>query len=362
MSDEDKSEKTEEPTSKRLQDARDKGQVATSKEVNTWMMLAAGTGLVMLAGPAVGRDLMNALARFIFAPHEMSVDLGSLLQAMWSISDIIGVTMGLIAGVLMVTAMAGGLMQHGIVLSAESLKPDITKLSLIKGVKRMFSLKALAEFLKGIIKLILVASVVIIVLLPESDRLTSMVGQETERTLDDIYVLSLKILVAVVIAMGFIAIADFAYQKHEFLKQQRMSKREIKDEYKQVEGDPMVKARLRSIRMDRARRRMMAAVPDASVVITNPTHYAVALKYDEKEMEAPVVVAKGADLVAQKIREIAKENNIPITENPPLARALFASVEVDQMIPADQYKAVAEIISYVWRLKNKSRARPAGAA
>ena len=166
--------------------------------------------------------------------------------------------------------------------------------------------------------------------------------------------LSLKLLAGVLAVLAAVAGLDLIYQRYEFTKQQRMSRRDIKDEHKQTEGDPMVKARLRSIRMEKARRRMMAAVPKADVVITNPTHYAVALKYDEVEMDAPVVVAKGVDIVAERIREVAREHNVPIVQNPPLARTLF-TVDLDHMIPLDVYKAAAEVISYVWRLKGHRR-------
>ena len=190
-------------------------------------------------------------------------------------------------------------------------------------------------------------------MMPSFNGLEQLVRMEIVAMPAILYTLTVKLLVGVLAIVTVIAVVDFLYQKFEFMKQMRMSRQEIKDEMKQSDGDPMVKQRLRQIRMERARQRMSAAVPGSSVVITNPTHYAVALKYELGEMDAPVLVAKGQDFIAAKIREIAKENDIPIVENPPLARALYAGVEIDEEIPGEHFKAVAEIIGYVMRLKGK---------
>jgi flagellar biosynthetic protein FlhB len=355
MSDsQDQSEKTEDPTQKKLSDARDKGQVAKSKEFNTWLILTTATLLILTIGPSIARTIGGSLVIFIEQPHMLATDFDSLRGILMGRAVEVAWALGLTALLLMVAAVAAGVMQHGFVWSTESLKPQLSRLSLIEGFKRQFSLKQVVEFLKSILKLAVVAAVGLFVILPYLDTLPLLITMEPAQTLDYLYGLALKLLAGVIGAMAVITAIDIAYQRFEFTKQQRMSRRDIKDELKQSEGDPMVKARLRAVRMERARQRMMAAVPEADVVVTNPTHYAVALKYDEVEMEAPTVVAKGADFVAKRIRELAQENDVPIVENPPLARALFQA-EVNQVIPADTYRAVAEVISYVWRIKGYKR-------
>jgi flagellar biosynthetic protein FlhB len=209
------------------------------------------------------------------------------------------------------------------------------------------------EFVKGIVKLMVISFAGIVVLMPYFDGLEHFVGLDFGQAMDDMRTLFLRMMVAVLTVLFVLAIMDYLYQRYDFMQKMRMSKQELKEEFKQTEGDPQVKARLRQLREQKARQRMMQAVPEADVVITNPTHYAVALKYDSKAMDAPQMVAKGADLVAQKIRELAKEHKVPVVENAPLARALYDSMEIEQTIPAEHYKAVAEVISYVFRLKGK---------
>jgi flagellar biosynthetic protein FlhB len=217
-------------------------------------------------------------------------------------------------------------------------------------LKRLFSKQAIANFIKGLLKLALIGGILTALLWPQRMRLESMVAIDPAGILAIMKSLSLDMLGAVVAILALIAAADYLFQYTQWFQRQKMSIREIKDEYRQSEGDPMVKGKIRQIRLARAKKRMMAAVPQASVVITNPTHFAVALKYD-RGMNAPICVAKGVDAVARKIREIAGEHAIPIVENPPLARALHASVEIEQEVPAEHYQAVAEVISYVMRIK-----------
>jgi flagellar biosynthetic protein FlhB len=223
----------------------------------------------------------------------------------------------------------------------------------LAGAKRLFSLKSVVELLKGIVKIALVAAIAYMLISPQIEEIEKYVQMDPLESFDELYFLVIKLFVGVVAVLAVLALADFLYQRYEFMKQMRMSIQEIRDEHKQSEGDPMIKSRLRQIRMERARARIMASVPQADVVITNPTHYSVALKYDLDSMGAPVVVAKGVDDVAFRIREVANENDIPIVPNPPLARALFDTVEIDQEIPDDHYKAVAEVISFVFKLKNR---------
>ena len=359
--DQDQSEKTEDPTQKKLTDARNKGQVATSSEVNTWVMLTAGALIALMLAPAMLGQIKDTLTKFIAQPHAIPADFEHLRLMLVETTHSLVAIMAVAAASLVVAGAASGFIQHGFIFSGHSLKPELSKLSLVKGFKRLFSLKSLVEFLKGQLKLVIVGLIAAFLVIPDLGELSLMVGQPPSDVLNHIYVLSLKMMAAVVGAMTVIAAVDFMYQKFEHSKKQRMSKREVKDEHKQTEGDPIIKARLRAIRQERARKRMMAAVPEADVVITNPTHYAVALKYERSTMEAPVLVAKGADLVAKRIRELAQDNDVPIVENPPLSRALFQSVEIDQMIPVEHYKAVAEIISYVLQLKSRFANRPGSA-
>ncbi len=355
MSDtQDQSEKTEDPTQKKLSDARDKGQVAKSKEFNTWLILTTATLMILTMGPAITRTIADNLVIFIERPHALPTDFDALRGVLMGRAKEIAWALGLAALLLMVAAAGAGLMQHGIVWSFESLKPQMSRLSLVEGFKRQFSLKQLVEFLKSILKLGVVTAIGLFVILPHLDTLPLLISMEPIRAFDYLYGLALRLLAGVVGATAVLTAIDVAYQRYEFTKQQRMSRRDIKDEQKQSEGDPMVKARLRSVRMEKARQRMMAAVPEADVVVTNPTHFAVALKYDEVEMEAPTVVAKGADFMAKRIRELAQEHKVPIVENPPLARALYKA-ELDHLIPGDTYRAVAEVISYVWKIKGYKR-------
>ena len=349
----DQSQKTEEPTQKKLDEAKRKGQVASSREVNHWFMIVAAAIVVMTFAHPMMRDMKDAFAPFIAKPHAMPVDANNLRDIISGAFADLGIALIAPLVVLVIAAILAGVAQNGLVIAPERLKPKMEKISLKSGFKRLFSLKSIAEFLKGLFKLIIVGVTATLLVLPELNRVEQMTTYEIADLLDVLYILSVKVLIGVVAILSIIAALDFLYQKFEHTKSMRMSRQEIKDELKQTEGDPIVRARLRQIRQERARRRMMAAVPDASVVITNPTHYAVALKYELNDMNAPVLLAKGIDSLAVRIREIAEENDIPVVENPPLARALHAGVEVDQEIPEEHYRAVAEIIGYVMRLKGK---------
>ncbi len=354
----DESQKTEEPTEKRLREAREKGQVAKSQEVSHWFALL-GFALILgflLHGLAGG--IGEAMMPFVARPHDLSIGGDGLRLLVNDLIFAVGIALLLPLGLMVIAALISGFVQTGLIMSLEPLKPKLEKISLIAGFKRLFSIRALVEFAKGILKLCIVATVIGMVLWPERDSIPNAVTLEIGQFAILMEMLSFRVLVAALAVMTVIAALDFAFQRYQHMKQLRMSKQELKDEFKQTEGDPMVKARLRQIRTERARQRMMSAVPEADVVVTNPTHYAVALKYAHGEDNAPRVTAKGVDNIAEKIREVATEAEVPLVENPPLARALYASVDIDQEIPPEHYQAVAEIISYVMRL----RGRQAGAA
>jgi len=353
MSDEapEQESKTEDPSQRKLEEAHKKGDVAKSQEVTTWFMLI-GTAIVCSSmAPWVASQISNPLQIIMMNADRFDVE-GSGFSAFFNglAFAMIGAVMAPL-GVLYVCGVVANLVQHKPLFSAEPVTPKFSKISPLAGAKRLFSSEALVNFGKGLAKIAVVGIVVVMTVWPERDRLDTMMTADPVMILLDFQELAVKILTSVLIVVTFIAAADYFYTRNKWWKRQMMTQQETRDEYKQMEGDPHVKGRIRQLRQERARKRMMQAVPDATVVVTNPTHYAVALKYD-KGMGAPRCVAKGADAVALRIRTVAKENDVPIIENPPLARALFASVDVDQDIPADHYKAVAEIIGFVMGLKH----------
>jgi flagellar biosynthetic protein FlhB len=343
--------KTEDPSQKKLEDAHKKGDVAKSQEVTTWFMLIGTTIVFASMAPWVSSQISNSLQLIIMNADRFDVE-GSGFSTFFNglAFSLIGAVLAPLA-VLYVCGILANLVQHRPLFSAEPITPKLSKISPLAGAKRLFSSEALVNFGKGLLKIAVVGIVVVMVVWPERDRLDTMMTADPIIILMDFQELGVKILTAVLIVVTFIAAADYFYTRQKWWKRQMMTVQETREEYKQMEGDPHVKGRIRQLRQEKARKRMMQAVPDATVVVTNPTHYAVALKYD-KGMGAPRCVAKGADAVALRIRAVAKENEVPIIENPPLARALFAAVDVDEDIPADHYKAVAEIIGFVMRLKH----------
>ncbi len=348
----DDAEKTEEPTQKRLEDARKKGDVAKSQEVNTWFVMIGITLLIALFSGEAAVKLKNLLAQVLENAHSIPMDGGHILHLIENIgTDILAILMMPFI-VLIVFALGGNIVQNPPSLSTESLKPKFSKISPASGAKRLFSSTSLVNFVMGLTKLAIVSTMMFFIIWPERDRLDPIVMSDIVTILPTIKDMIVNLLVGVISILTVIAGADLLYQRQKWMKKQRMTFQEVKDEHKQMEGDPVVKGKLRQLRQERGRKRMMANVPDASVVITNPTHYAIALKY-EKGMGAPICLAKGIDAIAFKIREVAEEHTIPIVENPPLARALYATVEVDGEIDAEHYKAVAQVIGYVMNIRSR---------
>ena len=347
--------KTEDPSQKRLDEALNRGDVVKSPEVNTWFMIAGGTIVVFAFARSMSGDLHTALRGVIANSHRLPTDGRDLI----ALAALLGIRVfGVLAGpfvVLMLAAIAGSMIQHRLVWSVESLRPALSKISPMAGVKRMFSKQALVNFAQGLVKLTLIGSVMALLLWPERARLEGLITVDPAALLEIARSLALRLLVAVVAILAVVAGLDYLWQYRQWYDRQKMSLRELKDEFKQTEGDPAIKAKIRQIRQNRAKKRMMTKVPKASVVITNPTHYAVALHY-ARGMNAPICVAKGLDLMALKIREVAQTHAVPIVENPPLARALHATVEVDQEIPPEHYQAVAEVVGYVMRLNRAASA------
>jgi flagellar biosynthetic protein FlhB len=350
---EEQEQKTEQPSQRKLDEARQKGQVTLSRDVVHWaMFLAIGT-IVALAPPLATR-LATKLAVVFEQAHALS--LGRIGPAL--LGEVALLSLPLLA-LTVFAAVAATLLQTGPLASLEKLKPKASNISPLSGWKRIASVRALTEFGKGLLKMILVGTAATWVVLPAMDGLDTMPEASAEALLQSIHDLLLRMVFAGAAVMTALALFDYLHQRFQFMKSMRMSKQEVKEEYKQTEGDPHIKGRIRQLRAERARKRMMAAVPDASVVITNPTHFAVALHYELEKSNAPKVVAKGADAIAARIREVAKENDVPIVENPPLARLLYAKVDIDEEVPPEHYKAVAEVIGFVLRQQGKLKPRQA---
>ena len=351
MAEEDDSSKTEEPTAKRLRDAEEKGEVASSQEMKTLVMMIAALGVLAGYGGWIASNLSFRLKAYISRAHEISADETGMLSVVAGLGFEVFLILLLPFSVFIVAAIISNRTQHKFTLTTEKLKPDIKNLSLVKGAKKLFGKRIFVEFGKILGKLLAVGGTIFLIAYPERARLDTIMLLPPIEILALVHMMAIKLMIGVIIVMIIIAAIDFSFQKYQHHKRLRMTKQEVKDEQKQTDGDPKVKQRLRQIRFDRHLQRMMANVPKADVVITNPTHYAVALEYKHETMDVPVLIAKGVDDVALRIRERAEEYDVPIMENPPLARALYASVEIDQEIPPDHYKAVAEVISYVMKLK-----------
>jgi flagellar biosynthetic protein FlhB len=355
MADED-AEKSQDPSQKRLQEAHDKGDVVKSQEVSTWFVMAGATLIVMAFSGSTSSGIMTTMRGLIANSYDIRVEGPGFIAVIAKLGREVIAATAFPLGLLMLAALAGNLVQHQLVWSAEGLKPKFSKISPKAGLGRLVSKQALVNFAKGLAKLGLLGAVIGALLWPERSRLEGMVTVDPSVILVITHVLTVKMLGTVVAILAVIAAMDYFFQYRQWYERQKMSFAELKEEYKQTDGDPAVKGKIRQIRQSRMRKRMMAAVPTASVVITNPTHYAVALRY-ERGMNAPICVAKGVDLIARKIREVAGEHGIPIVENPPLARAIHATTETDREIQPEHYKAVAEVIGYIMRLNRSFAGR-----
>jgi len=352
MADEqDQSQKTEEPTPRKLQQGREKGDVPKSREVNNFFLLLAATLAMGFMAPGIMYRIQGRLRGFFEQAHMLSRDVDGLGRILVDAISEILLLLSLPLAFFVLVAVLSGLVQHGLLFAVDGMKPKLSKMSPLAGLKRQFSLQSITEFVKGIVKLSIVAVVGIALLYPEYQRLPTWVGRGLDGTLRELHLLIILLLIATVAVMAVVAGLDLLYQRYEHRRKNRMTKQEVKEETRQMEGDPLVRGKLKQIRMERARRRMMQAVPEADVVITNPTHFAVALKYDMETMMAPRLIAKGHDELALRIRQVARAHDVPIVENPPLAQALYHGVELDDEIPRQHYRAVAEVISYVMRLK-----------
>jgi flagellar biosynthesis protein FlhB len=351
--DRDSGQATEEPTQRRLDEAQAQGDIVKSQEVSTFIVLGGGTLAIAIFGQWAAESFVRTFTVFIEQPDQLLVDPGAIMGLMRGTLIHMAMIFGPPIGFLVATALAAHLLQNRPSFSIERLMPDFGKISPLAGLKRLFGLDGVTNLLKGLVKIVIVGSVVWMTLWPMRGQLSLVLDESPAEMTGDMVHLLLRVLIAVLSVLALVAVLDYMLQRYRFYQRNRMTKQELKEEFRQNDGDPLIKARIRKIRMEKARKRMMAAVPNATVVITNPTHYAVALQYEQGKMDAPLCVAKGTDALALRIRAVAEEHKVPIIENPPLARALYATVEIDETIPQEHYKAVAQVIGYVLKLTGK---------
>jgi flagellar biosynthetic protein FlhB len=349
----DGSQKTEAPSQRRLEEARGKGQLVASREVATCLFFAASAMLCASQAPGSARSLAAAGRLLLAQAAARRLDPGDLPRLLLDLLGLAGPALALPLLVLMAVPVVAAAMQNAVVWTAEPLQPQLGRISPLAGLKRLFSLNALLELAKSLAKIVLVAAATLWLLWPEAPAIVASSSLAAGPFLAFLADLVFRVLALLAVVTALIAGIDYAHQRFAFMQRMRMSRQELRDELKQSEGDPHIRQRLRALRLERARRRMMADVPRATVVITNPTHVAVALRYVSGETAAPEVLAKGVDAVALRIRGVAAATGIPIVENPPLARALHAACEIGEVIPPAHYQAVAEVISYVLRLSER---------
>ncbi|RWZ60478.1 flagellar biosynthesis protein FlhB [Halobacillus fulvus] len=346
-------EKTEKATPKKRQDTRKKGQVPKSQDVNTGFLMLLVFGILFLLGPYMKAVMMNMYAHSFTEYMHWEVTEAQVhmvfSEMTWEISKVIAPVMG----IAIVAGVASNLLQVGVLFTGEPLKPDLKKLDPIKGAKKIFSARALVELVKSLLKITMIGVVTFTIIWLNRDEMMMSAQRSIDGALAFFGTMTIWMGLASALALLILSVLDFTYQKYDHEKNIRMSKKDVKDEYKNIEGDPQIKAKIKEKQRQMSAARMMSEVPGADVVITNPTHYAIAIKYDEERSDAPIVVAKGVDFVAQKIKEVAKANDVMMVENRPLARALYQDSEIDQPIDEQFYQAVAELLAYVYRLEKK---------
>ncbi len=347
-------EKTEKATPKKREESRKKGQVLKSQDVTSAIVLLS-VFLFLFFAASFMRERFFSFFRHSFTQYISlkEFDLKAVMMIYTEVLVEIGIILLPVMAIAVIAGVAGNLFQFGWLFTTEPLKFDLKKIDPIKGFKRIFSIRAIVELMKSVLKISFIGTVTFLVIWSNIDKVLSLAFKSAFDTLSTVGQLTAMMGIAASFTLLFVAILDFFYQKYDYEKNLKMSKQDIKDEHKNTEGDPLIKSRIKQRQREMAMRRMMQEVPTADVIITNPTHYAIAIKYEDGEMEAPVVVAKGVDFIAQKIKMIAQEHDIVTVENRPLARSLYDQVEVDEEVPEEFFKAVAEILAYVYRIQRK---------
>lgn len=350
-------EKTEAATPRRLEKAREEGQVARSRELTTFLLLACGVATLWSMGAMLHDRLGLMMEQAFMFDRARAFDTAVMLSTALSLGGTTLKALSPLFLILMVVALIAPSLLGGLVVSGKSLQPQFSKLNPVKGLKRIFSTQALAELAKVIAKAVLVGGVGTWFLVSSSGEFLALMEQPVHQALANALRLAATACGLMVLTLAVVILIDVPYQLWHHARKLRMSREEIKREHKESDGDPHVKGRIRAQQQAIARRRMMSKVPEADVIVTNPSHYAVALRYDEKRMAAPVVVAKGVDAVAARIRELAREHGVPLLEAPPLARALYRHVDLDREVPVSLYTAVAEVMAWAFNIR---RARAQG--
>ena len=352
MPDKSFEEKTEQPTPKKRQELKEKGEVAKSKELPSVAVLLAALITFSLFGSFMYNHIQMIMKSAFSLPDLNDFNIIEFLKFAKNIIGRFIILLSPLFAAIFITAILSNIMQVGFILSGESITPKLSKIDPIKGFGRLFSKQAFMEFFKSLLKLTIVGGVAFLTVKGEMKNF-ALLG-DMELNLIFVYILKIffKIFIRCSLAMIILVIIDYAFQRWEFENRIKMTKQEVKDEFKKSEGDPLIKSRIKSIQMEMARKRMMQDVPEADVIITNPTHLAVALKYDSSSMNAPKLIAKGSRKIAEKIKDVASEHGIPILENKELARNLYSLVEVGQEIPPTLYQTVAEVLAYIYRLKS----------
>jgi flagellar biosynthetic protein FlhB len=356
---EDGATKSEEATPRRIEEARKQGDVAKSMDLVQVFSLSGCFLALIMGGGAMARRMADQLLPFIAHPDAIPLAGQAGAHVTWQVLAAAGPFLGAVMGATMLAGVGGNVIQHGVLFAASKLAPDVSRINPIEGFKRVFGIDGFMNFLRSALKVLLISAVAWWVLAPRAADLPGLVAVGPAGILQYSVGLARSLMFAVLALLALGAILDFIWQRQRFMERMKMTKEEFKEDFKQSEGDPHVKARQRQIRNERGRRRMMQKVPTATVVVMNPTHYAVALRYVQGETAAPECVAKGIDAIALKIREVAEGAGVPVIEDPPLARALYAAVEIDQVIPHAHYEAVAKIIGFILAGKRR-RARTLG--
>ena len=356
MAEENFQERTEKATPRRRQKAREEGRVARSQELSSAVILCLGVVTLYLVGPLLVDQLKDFMAYIFSEAPNIHTDFDSVQALMSSNILTFFFLLGPLMIVLVLIAYGINVLQVGILFTGKPLAPKMDKLNVVNGIKRLFSSRSLFALVRDVVKLLLIGTIGFMSIKSQIDTFFTMSDQSVAVFAAAMGKMALKTTLQIGVVILFLALLDYGYQKYDFEKTIKMSKQDIRDEFKDTEGSPQTKSRVRQIQREMSRRRMMQEIPKADVVITNPTHLAVALKYDQDKMDAPMVIAKGERLVAQKIKEIAREADVPVVENKPLARALFNMCEVGSYVPGKLYRAVAEVLAYVYRLKQESMA------